>query len=79
MEKNILTQKLIGCAIEVHKNLGPGFLDSSSESCLMYELHQAGFIAKKQVIQSINYKGMNVDARYRLDILMPDQLIIVLK
>jgi len=63
----------------VHKQLGPGLLESSYESCLMYELHQAGLIAKKQVTQSINYKGMKIDAGYRLDILLPDQLIIELK
>jgi len=79
METDFLTQKVIGCAIEVHKQLGPGLLESSYESCLMYELHQAGLIAKKQVTQSINYKGMKIDAGYRLDILLPDQLIIELK
>jgi GxxExxY protein len=79
METDFLTQKVIGCAIEVHKNLGPGLLESSYESCLMYELHQAGLIAKRQVIQPINYKGMQIDAGYRLDILLPEQLIIELK
>jgi len=79
METDFLTQKVIGCAIEVHKNLGPGLLESSYESCLMYELNKAGLIAKRQVMQPINYKGMQIDAGYRLDILLSDQLIIELK
>jgi len=79
METDFLTQKVIGCAIEVHKYLGPGLLESSYESCLMYEMNKAGLIAKRQVIQAINYKGMQIDAGYRLDILLSDQLIIELK
>ncbi|MFT5719362.1 MAG: GxxExxY protein [Oleiphilaceae bacterium] len=79
METDFLTQKVIGCAIEVHKNLGPGLLELSYESCLMYELNKAGLIAKRQAIQSINYKDMQIDAGYRLDILLPEQLIIELK
>ena len=47
METDLLTQKVIGCAIEVHKTLGPGLLESSYEQCLMYELNQAGVIVKK--------------------------------
>ncbi|MCG6202400.1 GxxExxY protein [Psychromonas antarctica] len=79
MEVDILTQKVIGCAIEVHKTLGPGLLESSYESCLIYELHQAGITAKSQVLLPINYKGVLIDAGYRLDILLPERLIIELK
>jgi len=79
METDFLTQKVIGCAIEVHKQLGPGLLESSYESCLMYELHKAGLAAKRQVSLPVNYKGVKVEAGYRLDILLPDQLIIELK
>lgn len=49
MDNDLLTQKVIGCAIEVHKTLGPGLLESSYECCLMYELQLAGIEAKKQV------------------------------
>ncbi len=76
---DFLTQKVIGCAIEVHKTLGPGLLESSYESCLMYELQQAGIIAQRQVLLPINYKGVSIDAGYRLDILLPEKLIIELK
>ncbi len=49
MDTNHLTQKVIGCAIEVHKQLGPGLLESSYESCLLYELEQSDFIVEAQV------------------------------
>ncbi|SFD75071.1 GxxExxY protein [Pseudoalteromonas denitrificans] len=79
MEKDFLTQKVIGCAIEVHKELGPGLLESSYESCLLYELNQAGILAQSQVLLPINYKGMTIDAGYRLDVLIPGVLILELK
>ena len=79
METDFLTKKVIACAIEVHKNLGPGLLESSYESCLMYELDKIRLPVKRQVMQAINYKGVQIDAGYRLDILLPNQLIIELK
>ncbi len=79
METDLLTKKVIGCAIEVHKTLGPGLLESTYESCLMYELQQAGIVAKSQVLLPINYKDVSIDAGYRLDILLPNKLIIELK
>ncbi|WP_019026667.1 GxxExxY protein [Colwellia piezophila] len=79
MEKDLLTQKVIGCAIEVHKELGPGLLESSYESCLLFELNEAGILAQSQASLPINYKGMNIDAGYRLDILIPGELILELK
>ena len=79
MENDELTKKVIGCAIEVHKTLGPGLLESSYESCLLYELKQAGINATSQALLPLNYKGMTIDAGYRLDILLPNELIIELK
>ena len=70
---------VIGCAIEVHQHLGPGLLESSYERCLMYELAQKGVYAQNQVLLPINYKGVEIDAGYRLDILIPDTLILELK
>jgi GxxExxY protein len=70
---------VIGCAIEVHRHLGPGLLESSYEHCLMYELAKKGIIAKSQVVLPINYKGVEIDAGYRLDILIPGQLVLELK
>jgi GxxExxY protein len=79
METDFLTQKVIGCAIEVHKELGPGLLESSYECCLMYELAKAGIVAKKQVVLPINYKGVLIESGYRINILLPEKLIIELK
>ena len=70
METELLTKKVIGCAIEVHKTLGPGVLESSQESCLLYELQQAGINAKHQVLLPIKYKSILIDTGYRLDILI---------
>ncbi|KPV89885.1 hypothetical protein AN395_03759 [Pseudoalteromonas sp. P1-30] len=77
--EDLITQKVIGCAIEVHKNLGPGLLESSYECCLHYELKKAGLPVKSQVKLPIVYKDIKIDAGYRLDILIPERLIIELK
>ncbi|MBE0376685.1 MULTISPECIES: GxxExxY protein [Pseudoalteromonas] len=79
MTSDIITQKVIGCAIEVHRQLGPGLLESSYENCLIYELQQIGIKAVSQIELPVSYKGMKIDAGYRLDILIPDLLIIELK
>jgi len=79
MDTDHLTQKVIGCAIEVHKQLGPGLLESSYESCLLYELEQSGLIVETQVSLPIHYKGLEIEAGYRLDLLIPGKLIIELK
>ena len=79
MVDNSVVEVVIGSAIEVHRHLGPGLLESSYEHCLMYELAQKGILAQSQVLLPINYKGVDIDAGYRLDILLPGQLILELK
>ena len=79
MDTDLITQKVIGCAIEVHKTLGPGLLESSYESCLAYELLNIGLPVERQKLLPIIYKGNEIDAGYRLDILIPNKLIIELK
>ncbi|WP_217875093.1 GxxExxY protein [Pseudoalteromonas shioyasakiensis] len=79
METDIITRKVIECAIEVHKQLGPGLLESTYESCLVYELKQAELSPFNQVELPILYKNLSLDAGYRLDILLPRELIIELK
>ncbi len=74
-----LTHKVIGCAIEVHKTLGAGLLESAYESCLIYELQNIGLDVKSQVILPIQYKDMKIDNAYRIDLLVEDKLIIELK
>jgi GxxExxY protein len=79
MNNNELTKAVIGLAIEVHTTLGPGLLESSYEACLMYELIEQGIDAHQQVLLPINYKNQNIDTGYRIDILIPNTLIIELK
>ncbi len=76
---DVFTECVIGCAIEVHKQLGAGLLESSYESCLMHELALQRVQAYSQVVLPIHYKGVDINTGYRLDILIPDKLIIELK
>jgi GxxExxY protein len=73
------TNDVIGCAIEVHKQLGAGLLESSYECCLMHELSIQGMMAHNQVVLPIHYKGVDITTGYRLDILIPGKLVIELK
>ena len=76
---NDLTGAIIGGAIEVHRNLGPGLLESAYESCLLWELRQKGLRAESQVPVPIRYKGLQLDAGYRIDLLVQDKIIVELK
>jgi GxxExxY protein len=76
---NHLTEEIIGCAIEVHKNLGPGMLESAYEQCLCYELKQAGLNFERQKEVPIKYKEITLDCGYRIDILVENQVVIELK
>lgn len=74
-----LTKKIIGSAIEVHKVLGPGLLESAYEECLVYELKNAGLKAERQIPVPIAYKEVKLEMGYRIDILVEDTVIIELK
>jgi len=79
MEINDITSKIIGCAIEVHKSLGPGLLESAYEECLAYELIKAGISIKRQLPTPIVYKEVKLECGYRIDILAEDLVLIELK
>jgi GxxExxY protein len=79
MELNEITQKIIGCAIEVHKHLGPGLLESAYEECLSYELGKMGLNIKRQVATPVVYKETKLDCGYRIDILVENVVVIELK
>ncbi|MGE5418952.1 MAG: GxxExxY protein [Chloroflexota bacterium] len=79
MELNEITKKIIGCAIEVHKDLGPGLLESAYEECLSQELISHGLSIKRQQPVPIVYKDIKLDYGYRIDILVEDQIVIELK
>ena len=76
---NILTGEVIGSAIEVHKTLGPGLLESTYEECLCRELTLRNIAYDRQKALPIHYKGVDLDCGYRLDIVVENRVIIELK
>ncbi len=76
---NNLSGIILDCSIEVHKNLGPGLLESVYEVCLCKELALRGINFQRQVLLPVNYKGEKLDADYRIDILVEDIIIVELK
>ena len=76
---NDLAYKIVGCAIEVHKHLGPGLLESVYEKCFIQELKDSGFNTKSQVWVPIHYKETLLENDLKLDILVEDLIIIELK
>jgi GxxExxY protein len=79
MEFEPLSGKLIGCALEVHKRLGPGLLESTYEKCLSHELSSAGIKHYLQKEVPVEYKGIILECGYRIDILVENSLIVELK
>ncbi|MCH7399175.1 GxxExxY protein [Belliella sp. DSM 107340] len=79
MTENEISQKIVGAAIEVHKQLGPGLLESSYEVCLAYELRQLGLNIQTQVTLPVIYKEVQLNAGYRIDILVENKVIIEIK
>lgn len=78
-EINKITEAIIGAAIEVHRNLGPGLLESAYRECLRYELTERGYEALKEVPLPLLYKGVKLDCGYRLDLLVNDTVIVEAK
>ena len=74
-----LTEKVIGCAIEVHRILGPGLLESAYQRCLALELRKQGLTVEAEVPMPVNYKGEVLDCGYRVYILVEKSLILELK
>jgi GxxExxY protein len=79
MNENELSHEIIGAAMEVHKALGPGLLESAYEECLAREFALRGIAFERQAPLSVSYKGVQVDAGYRLDFLVGDLVIVELK
>jgi GxxExxY protein len=79
MEKDLFTGKVIGCAIEVHRTLGPGLLETTYQQCLAHELYLNGIAFKLELPLPVEYKGIRLDCGYRVDILVENRLIIELK
>jgi len=78
-ESDRLSYQVIGCAIEVHRNLGPGLLESTYEQCLAHELSLSEIPFQLKVPLPVEYKGLRLDCGYRVDVLVGDRLILELK
>lgn len=79
MDINELTYKVIGLAIEVHRELGPGLLESAYQECLLYELKNAGLHVEKEKSLPVVYKEVKLDHGYRIDLLVEKTLVIEIK
>ncbi len=79
MEFDQLSNRVIGCALEVHRTLGPGLLESAYEQCLAHELSQSGIPFKLQHPLPVKYKDAKLDCGYRIDLFVDDKLIVELK
>jgi GxxExxY protein len=74
-----LTDKVIGAAIEVHRSIGPGLLESAYRQCLCHELNAQGLKVRQEVALPVSYKGIQLECGYRLDVVVNDQLVLELK
>jgi GxxExxY protein len=74
-----LTEAVIGCAIEVHRFLGPGLLESAYEECLSCELTQSGLVIARQVPLPVVYKEVRLDCGYRIDMIVEGRLVLEIK
>jgi GxxExxY protein len=79
LEEDRITEAIIGAAIEVHRELGPGLLESTYESCLAFELGTKGLKNIRQLHLPVVYKGMRIDCGYRIDLLVEDRVIVEIK
>jgi GxxExxY protein len=79
LEQKNLTERIIGAAIEVHRHLGPGLLESAYETCLAHELTLLGLDIARQQPLPISYKGLQLDAVYRLDLVVENSVLLELK
>ena len=79
MEFDELSRSVIGCAIEVHRNLGPGLLGSTYRQCLACELSHAGILFQMEVPLPVRYKDILLDCGYRIDLLVRGELIVEIK
>ena len=76
---NQITKEIIGAAIGVHDELGPGMLESAYEACMVYELTSTGLRVERQKVLPIVYKGTKIDCGYRMDLLVEDAVVVELK
>ena len=78
-QDGVLSRRVIGCAIEVHRTLGPGLLELVYEACLCYELTQAGLVYLRQYTLPVVYKGCSIDCDLKVDIIVEQSLVLEIK
>jgi GxxExxY protein len=79
MTENELSKILIGKAIEIHRTLGPGLLESAYRECLFHDMRNSGFLIEKERPMPIVYKGIKLDHGYRMDLLVENKVVIEIK
>jgi GxxExxY protein len=79
MQDNEITERIIGSAIKVHKELGPGLLESAYKECLYYEIIQSGLYGEKEKALPLIYQEVKLDCGYRIDILVENRIVIEVK
>lgn len=79
MEDNQITEIIIGCAIKVHRNLGPGLLESAYQECLLYELSKTQLYVEKEKPQPLIYEDIQLNCGYRIDLLVENRVVIEVK
>jgi len=79
MVENEIPERIIGCAIQVHRELGAGLLESSYEECLRYELMQSGLLVERQKTLPLVYKDVKLDCGYRIDLMVKNRVVVEVK
>ena len=79
MTENEISSRIIGCAIDIHKSLGPGLLESAYQECLYYKLQKEGLRVEKEKAMPLIYEEVHLDCGYRIDLLVEDKVVIELK
>ena len=79
LQLNELTRRIIGAAMEVHSALGPGLLENAYRICLVHALRQQGFKVETEVAKPIEFRGVKLDAGFRIDMLVEDSVIVEIK
>ncbi|MCC5940119.1 MAG: GxxExxY protein [Balneolaceae bacterium] len=77
--ENEIGKEIVNCALNVHKSLGPGLLESTYQACLAYELHSAGLLVQKEVALPVIYKDVKLECGYRIDLWVNNKVIIEVK
>jgi len=79
MEKNTLTETIIGCALKVHSALGPGLLESAYKECLYFELRKSGLYVEKEKALPLIYEEVKLECGYRVDLLVEREIVVEIK